>query len=250
MKIVRFVYRGKPRFGLLSSDHIELIHGNPFREVDVTGVSLGLSKAELLSPVDPSKVLAVGLNYRDHAKELDMDMPIEPCLFMKPPSALIGPGEAIVYPETSSRVDFEAELVIVVGRMARGIKSEEAADYIFGYTCGNDVTARDIQRKDEQWTRAKGFDTFCPVGPHVETELDTSDIYVRSRLNGELRQDGSTSQMVFDVFDLVSYISKAMTLYSGDIIFTGTPLGVDSMSPGDTIEVEIEGIGTLQNNIE
>jgi len=250
MKIVRFVYRGEPRYGLLNSDQIEVIHNLPFDEVDVTGVSVALSKVELLSPVDPSKIIAIGLNYRDHAKELDLEMPTEPCLFMKPTSSLIGSGNAIVYPEATGQVDFEAELVIVIRKVARCIKSGDAADYIFGYTCGNDVTARDIQKKDEQWTRAKGFDTFCPVGPHIETELDTSNIYVRSRLNGEIRQDGSTKEMVFDVFDLVSYISEVMTLYPGDIIFTGTPFGVGSMSPGDTIEVEIEGVGSLINKIE
>ncbi len=250
MKIIRLIYRGEPRYGILKGDQVEIVHGYPFDEIDVTGVSLALSKAELLSPVDPSKILAVGLNYKDHAEELDMDIPKEPHVFMKPISSLIGPGELIIYPEMSSQVDFEAELVIVVGKIAAGIKSEEAADYIFGYTCGNDVTARDIQRKDKQWTRAKGFDTFCPVGPHIETRLDTSNINIRSRLNKELRQNGNTSQMAFDVFHLISYISEVMTLYPGDIILTGTPCGVDSMSPGDTIEVEIEGIGTLRNKVE
>lgn len=250
MKIVRLLYRQEPRYGLLKGDQVEIIHGLPFDGIDVTGVSLAFSKAEILSPVDPSKILAVGLNYKDHARELGMEVPIEPHLFMKPISSLVGPGESILYPEMSSEVDFEAELVIVVGKIAGSIRAEEAADYIFGYTCGNDITARDIQRKDKQWTRAKGFDTFCPVGPHIETDLDTSNIYIRSRLNSELRQDGNTKEMAFDVFHLISYISEVMTLYPGDIILTGTPFGVGSMSVGDSVEVEIEGIGVLQNRVE
>ena len=204
----------------------------------------------LLAPCSPAKVVAVGLNYRDHAKELGMAVPEEPILFLKPPTTVIGQGEAIAFPEMASRVDYEAELGIVIKDTVKSIAPEEAHDHILGYTCVNDVTARDLQRKDGQWTRAKSFDTFCPVGPWIETDLDPGDLAVESFLNGEQRQASRTSQFIFPVDVLVSFISKIMTLFPGDLILTGTPAGIGPMKPGDEIEVRIEGIGSLKNTVQ
>ena len=208
-----------------------------------------LDEVRLLPPCLPSKIVCVGLNYRDHARELGMKTPEEPVIFLKPPSAVIGPGDDIVYPAASGRVDYEAELAVVIGREAGDISPDEAHEYILGYSCFNDVTARDLQERDGQWTRAKSFDTFAPIGPWIETELDTSDIFVRSFLNGMPRQESRTSQFLFDVPRLVSFISGIMTLFPGDVIATGTPAGIGPMSPGDEVSVEIEGIGVLRNKV-
>lgn len=198
----------------------------------------------------PSKIVCVGRNYAEHAAELGNDVPKSPLLFLKAPSSLIGDGDSIVLPSQSQQVEHEAELAVVIGRDCKDIAdAEDAFQYVRGYTCLNDVTARDIQRADVQFTRGKSFDTFCPIGPHIETELDVADIQVTCRLNGELKQAGRTSQMVFPVDFLIRYISRQMTLKAGDVIATGTPSGVSKMNTGDVCEVEIEGIGTLRNAI-
>jgi 2-keto-4-pentenoate hydratase/2-oxohepta-3-ene-1,7-dioic acid hydratase in catechol pathway len=191
--------------------------------------------------------VAIGLNYRDHAEELKLQLPEEPLLFMKPPSSVIGPGDAIVLPPQSTRVDFEAELAIVIGKAAKQVPRKAAREYILGYTCLNDVTARDLQTKDGQWTRAKSFDTFCPVGPWIETDVDPSDLQIELYLNGERKQESRTSNLIFDPFQLVEFITSVMTLLPGDLIATGTTSGIGPMKAGDTVEVRIEGIGSLKN---
>ncbi|MDP3066936.1 MAG: fumarylacetoacetate hydrolase family protein, partial [Methanobacteriaceae archaeon] len=200
-------------------------------------------------PVQPSKVVCVGLNYRDHAEELNMEIPDEPILFLKPHTAVIGHGASIIYPPQSHQVDYEAELAVVVGKDAHKISKENAFDYIAGYTILNDVTARDLQRKDGQWTRAKSFDTFCPIGPWIETDLDPGNQNISLLLNGQLKQKSNTRNMIFSVEELVSFISNIMTLKPGDVIATGTPPGVGSMQVGDMVEVEVEGIGVLKNRV-
>lgn len=204
---------------------------------------------KLFDPLSPSKIVCVGRNYAEHAKELGNEAPSEPILFLKPPSAVLAHGGTIVRPAASQRVDFEGELAIVIGRQAKNVKADEWRDYVRGFACANDVTARDLQKKDIQFTRGKGFDTFCPIGPHVETELDVSDLRVTTRVNGETRQDGRTSQMIFSCGYLLEFISGIMTLMPGDVILTGTPAGVGPLAAGDTVEVEIEGIGVLQNHV-
>lgn len=205
---------------------------------------------KILEPIRPSKIVCVGRNYREHAAELGNKMPDEPLLFLKAPSALISSGEEIVLPGASQQVEHEGELGVVIGRVARNIPSgEDPLSYVLGYTCVNDVTARDLQRKDVQFTRGKSFDTFCPVGPWIETNIDPGNVVVQTRLNGEVKQKGNTADMAFPVGFLIRYISEIMTLYPGDLIATGTPAGVSRMNPGDTVEVEVTGIGVLRNSI-
>ena len=208
-----------------------------------------LDDVRLLAPAVPTKVLAIGLNYLDHAEEMGLDLPTEPLLFLKPPSAVIGPNDTIILPPQSSRVDYEAELAIVIGKETRNISSEVAAQYILGYTCLNDVTERDLQKKDGQWTRAKGFNTFCPIGPWIDTDLDPRDLKIELSLNGELKQKSRTSQLVFDPFQLVEFISHIMTLFPGDVIATGTTSGIGPMNHGDVVEVRIEELGALINPV-
>lgn len=209
-----------------------------------------LGEIRLLSPTLPSKIVAIGLNYRDHAEEVGMPLPEEPLLFLKPSSSVIGPGDTIILPSQSARVDFEAELGVVIGKTARKVLGRDAQDCILGYTCLNDVTARDLQGKDGQWTRAKGFDTFCPIGPWIETELDPSDLGIELYLNGKFKQASRTSNLVFDPVRLVEFISGIMTLFPGDVIATGTTSGIGPMQSGDTVEVRIEGIGSLINIVQ
>jgi 2-keto-4-pentenoate hydratase/2-oxohepta-3-ene-1,7-dioic acid hydratase in catechol pathway len=194
-------------------------------------------------------VVAVGKNYLEHAEEMGGQLPEEPIMFLKPSTAVIGPGDPIPYPRISERVDHEAELAVVIGRLARRVRAEEAGKVILGYTCGNDVTARDLQAKDGQWTRAKGFDGFCPIGPWVETLVDPTDVEVLCRVNGEVRQNARTSQLAFGPATLVEFVTQVMTLLPGDVILTGTPAGVSAVKPGDRIEVEVEGIGVLANEV-
>jgi len=203
----------------------------------------------ILSPVQPSKIILVGLNYRDHARELRMAIPKEPVIFLKPPTAVIANAGNIIYPSGVKRLDYEAELALVVKKTARNIPAKSAKNYILGYTCLNDVTARDLQKKDGQWTRSKSFDTFCPIGPWIETKLDPSNLRIQCRLNDKLKQDSSTANFIFPVEYLVCFISRIMTLFPGDVISTGTPVGVGPMQPGDRVEVEIEGIGKLFNQV-
>ena len=210
-----------------------------------------LSELRILPPSCPSKIICVGLNYRDHAEELSMEVPETPILFLKPPSAVVGHEDKILYPACSSRVDYEAELAVVIGKRFKNIKADRAEDVIAGYTCFNDVTARDLQQKDGQWTRAKSFDTFAAFGPFIacSDELDVSDLKISCRVNGEIRQESSTSNLIFDIPYLIEFISEVMTLEVGDVIATGTPPGVGEMQRGDCVEVEIQGIGTLRNEV-
>ncbi|HVG24392.1 MAG TPA: fumarylacetoacetate hydrolase family protein [Thermoanaerobaculia bacterium] len=205
--------------------------------------------ATLLPPVTPSKIVCVGRNYAEHAKELGNEAPSEPILFLKPPSALLAPFGTIVRPPHSQRVDFEGELAVVIGREAKNVAENQWRDYVRGFACANDVTARDLQKKDVQFTRGKGFDTFCPIGPCLVDDLDPADLRVTTRVNGEIRQDGRTSQMIFPIPFLIEFISQIMTLVPGDVILTGTPAGVGPMNAGETVEVEVEGIGILRNEV-
>jgi 2-keto-4-pentenoate hydratase/2-oxohepta-3-ene-1,7-dioic acid hydratase in catechol pathway len=208
-----------------------------------------IGEAKLLSPCLPSKIVALGLNYRDHAEEVKLPIPDKPLLFIKPSTSVIGPGEAILYPKMSKRVDYEAELAVVIGKVAKNVSEEKAADYILGYTCLNDVTARDLQPKDGQWTLSKSFDTFSPIGPWIVTDMDPHQLEISSYLNGERRQHSNTKNLIFGPRQLVSFISWAMTLLPGDVIATGTPSGIGPMAIGDQIDVVIEGIGTLSNHV-
>ncbi|HPI94160.1 MAG TPA: fumarylacetoacetate hydrolase family protein [Deltaproteobacteria bacterium] len=228
------------------------VDGQTFREWNPATEEAGgdIEITKFLAPALPGKIIAVGLNYRDHALEMGLTLPAEPILFMKPSTSVIGPGDAIVYPEQSGRVDFEAELAVVVGRRCRKVNREDARNVILGYTCLNDVTARDLQAKDSQWTRAKSFDTFAPVGPWIETAVgDPHDLAISARLNGQIMQESNTRNLIFDVFDLIAFISSVMTLEPFDIIATGTPSGIGPMVRGDEIAIEIQGIGTLTNTV-
>lgn len=249
MKIVRYTLDRKTRYGILEGDIIHGLAGTPYRRLLRTGQSHKLSNVKLLAPCSPSKVVALGVNYRSHGEEMSHRIPIEPLIFIKPSTSVIGPEADIIYPSSSERVDYEGELGVVIGQRTRPVSTQEAYEYILGYTCVNDVTARDIQARDKQWTRSKGFDTFCPIGPCIETKLDPRNLMLETRLNGERMQYTSTADLIFPAYELVSFISQAMTLLPGDVIATGTTSGVGPMQPGDTIEVEIEGIGTLRNQV-
>jgi len=241
MKIVRFTSPEHPipRYGMWHGDHIRMMETDPFSRTAAAGSSeyVPVSDISLLSPCMPTKIVAVGLNYRDHAAELGMPLPDEPLIFLKPPSSVTGPGREIILPEMSRRVDYEAELGVVIKKRASQVGPDDTDSYILGYTCLNDVTARDLQKKDVQFTRSKSFDTFCPVGPWIETELDPSDLSVQSRLNGKTVQASRTNRLIHSVSELVSFISHCMTLEPGDLIATGTPRGVGPMKPGDEIEI-------------
>jgi 2-keto-4-pentenoate hydratase/2-oxohepta-3-ene-1,7-dioic acid hydratase in catechol pathway len=249
-KFVRYLYQGKEEYGLLEAeDRIRRITGDPFTGYRSTEGSAAPDEIRTLPVCRPTKIIAVGLNYRDHAREFNLEVPAEPLIFLKPPSAVIAAGDQIRIPSMSGRVDYEAELAVVIGRTCRNASREAAGDYILGYTCLNDVTARDLQTRDGQWTRAKSFDTFCPIGPYLVTGIDPGDLAVQSYLNGELRQSSRTSQLIFSVPDLVEFISRIMTLFPGDIISTGTPSGVGSLNPGDTVEIVVEQVGRLINTV-
>jgi 2-keto-4-pentenoate hydratase/2-oxohepta-3-ene-1,7-dioic acid hydratase in catechol pathway len=234
---------------VLEGDFVRPLRGTFFENPVPTGEDIPLAQVRLLAPVIPSKVVAIGKNYLEHAEEMGGPVPEEPIIFLKPSTAVIGPDDFISYPRISERVDHEAELAIVIGRLARRIKAEESGKFILGYTCGNDVTARDLQLKDGQWSRAKGFDGFCPLGPWVETQLDPTDVEVLCRVNGEVRQNARTSQLAFGPATLVEFITQVMTLLPGDVVLTGTPAGVSALKPGDKVEVEVEGIGVLANEV-
>lgn len=249
MKFIRYNYRDKIEYGILENKTITKIKGDIFSDFDITEDEIDLKSVKLLSPTAPSKIVAVGLNYVDHAKELKMDIPSNPIIFIKPASTVIGPEDPIIYPDTSTQVDYEAELGIVIGCRAKNIDKTDAKDYILGYTVFNDVTARDLQRKDTQWTRAKSYDTFAPIGPLIETDIDPFDLPISLRLNGELKQNSSTKNMIFNCYELLEFISEIMPLNPGDIIATGTPPGVGPMNRGDTVEAGIEGIGILKNYV-
>jgi len=253
--IIRFERNGKIKHGWMVEEErkVRVIEGDIYKRDQtkpvMTGLELSLDEVRIVSPCTPGKIVCVGVNYRDHAAEMGLDLPKEPLLFLKPSSSVIGPGEAIVYPGMSRNLHFEGELAVVIKKEARHIKAEDADDYILGFTCANDVTARDLQQSDGQWSRAKGFDTFCPLGPAIAAKLDYQNLRIVTRVNGEVRQESSTSQMVFSVPQLLEAITAVMTLMPGDVVITGTPPGVGPLQPGDEVSVTIEGIGTLTNKV-
>lgn len=250
MKLIRYKLRDAIDYGVLDEDGVRSLPGGLFGDGTPGARVAALDEVELLAPCQPTKIVAVGRNYAAHAAELGNEVPAEPLVFLKPASAVIGPEAPIVYPgHLSQHMDHEAELAAVIGRRARHVRREQAMDVVLGLTCGNDVTARDLQRRDGQWTRAKGMDTFCPLGPWIVPTREIGDWAVRCRVNGVLRQDGRTGQMIFDLPALIAYITAFMTLEPGDVILTGTPAGVGPLHPGDRVEVEVEGIGVLANPV-
>jgi 2-keto-4-pentenoate hydratase/2-oxohepta-3-ene-1,7-dioic acid hydratase in catechol pathway len=251
VRVIRVQAGANARYGVIVDDMVYALRGaEPWDSPLEPGDKIGpLRQIELLAPCQPSKIVCLGRNYVAHAKEHGADVPKAPLIFLKPSTAVIAPGAAIVLPAQSKQVEHESELAVVIGRRARNVARDDASRYIFGYTCGNDVTARDLQNSDGQWTRSKSFDTFCPLGPWIETELNIADLEVTCRVNGETRQHGRTSELVFDIPHLVSHISGIMTLLPGDVIMSGTPAGVSPIHAGDSVEVEIEGIGVLRNPV-
>lgn len=255
MRIARFTppkeISSSPLFGVVSGAEIEILAGDPlYSGITKTGEKVSLNAVKLLAPVIPrSKVVCVGKNYADHAKEMDSVVPEQPVIFIKPNTSVIGPEDAIVWPAMSKKVDHEAELAIVIGKICKEVPKEKVNDVIFGYTIGNDVTARDLQKVDGQWSRAKGFDTFCPLGPWIETELDPRDLAISAEVDGQLRQNDRTSSMIFDIPTIIHFISQVYTLLPGDVILTGTPAGVGEIPVGSKVSITVEGIGTLTNHV-
>lgn len=251
MRIVRYqTNEGAPAYGWMLEDKVGEVQGNIYGEYRRREAKVPVTELKLLAPCEPGKIVCVGRNYVEHARELGNEVPKVPLIFLKPPSSIISNGDAIILPPQSKQVEHEAELVVVIGKRAKNVTTETARETVFGYTIGNDVTARDLQQTDGQWTRAKGFDTFCPFGPWIDTEFDPSDAVVTCRVNGQMRQMASTRDMVFNVGTLIAYISSVMTLEPGDLIFTGTPAGVDELKNGDVVDVEIEGLGKLSNPVK
>ena len=257
MRIARYTTGQDPTYGIVSEDDngslvIAEVQGDPlYQPITYTGVHVSLADARLLAPVIPrSKVVGIGKNYADHVAEMGGgEAPTEPLMFLKPNTSVVGPGDPIVLPRQSTNVHYEGELAVVIGRICKDVPRERVAEVVFGYTCANDVTARDLQSSDGQWSRAKGFDTFCPLGPWIETDLDPADLALTTRLDGRTVQDGRTSMLIHDVATLVSHVSAAFTLLPGDVILTGTPAGVGTIVAGQRVEVEIDGIGTLSNPV-
>ena len=251
MRIVRFQRdpSDPPSWGWVKEDRLGVIEGSPFEIFRRQEALLSLEKVRLLAPIAPSKIVCVGWNYLVHVDESDAGVPKVPLLFLKPPSSVIGPGDVILLPPQADQVEHEGELAVILGRQGRWVSPEESSQLILGYSIANDITARDLQRSDDQWTRAKGFDTFCPIGPWIETEMDASDTMIKCSVNGQLRQMASTRDMIFPVRELIAFISSIMTLNPGDVILTGTPAGVGKLNPGDEVTVEIEGIGSLSNQV-
>ena len=251
MRIVRYQTRDgtKPKYGWLLGDNVGEIGGNVFGRYRRKEAETALADVKLVAPSEPSKIICVGRNYVEHARELGNEVPKVPLLFLKPPSSIISDGDRVILPPQSTQVEHEGELVVVIGKRGRNITGENARKHILGYTIGNDVTARDLQKSDGQWTRAKGFDTFCSFGPWIDTEFDPADAVLTCRVNGQMRQMASTRDMVFNVPTLIAYISSVMTLEPGDLLFTGTPAGVGELKNGDDVVVEIEGLGVLRNPV-
>jgi 2-keto-4-pentenoate hydratase/2-oxohepta-3-ene-1,7-dioic acid hydratase in catechol pathway len=250
MRLIRYITKNEaPTYGWVHEDMVGALQGDPFTEFQRMEATLPQGSVTLLNPVTPSKIICVGRNYVAHAKEHEAEVPDVPLLFLKPPSAVIGPEEKILLPPQSQQVEHEAELVVVIRKRGRWIQLEDALNHVLGYTVGNDVTARDLQWRDNQWSRAKGFDTFCPLGPWIETDFDPADAMITCYVNGEMRQMASTRDMVFSVRQLIAFASSVMTLEPGDILMTGTPAGVGPLEAGDVVEVKIEGIGTLRNPV-
>lgn len=249
MRLIRYMYKKTKQWGWVYEDQVGLVEGDIFGEFRRLEVDMKLEEIEYLPPVEPSKIICIGRNYTSHAAEHGVEVPDIPLLFLKPPSALIGHGGKIILPPQSNMVEHEAELAVIIGKKGRWINPEEASDFIFGYTIANDVTARDLQRRDGQWTRGKGFDSFCPLGPWIDTDYDPSDSLIICKVNNEIRQMSSTRDMVFPVSQLVAYASTVMTLIPGDVLLTGTPAGVGILRSGDQIEIEIEQLGKLRNTV-
>lgn len=249
MIIVRYKDGRSKKYGILEGETILEIAEKPYNRIKKTGVRKKLKNVKLLAPCEPSKILAIGINYKDHAAEMGHELPEEPVIFMKAPTAVIAHEDKIVYPPLSKRVDYESELAVVIKKKGKNIPREEAFNYVLGYTCLNDVTARDLQRKDGQWIRGKSFDTFCPIGPWIVTDIDISNLSIQAYLNGERRQNSNTKHLIFTVDDLIYRISQVMTLLPGDVITTGTSSGVGPMKPGDKVEIVVEKIGTLRNYV-
>ncbi len=250
MKYVRYITDGQESYGVLEGEIVCRIEGDIFGDWNVTEDRVRLEDVRLLAPCKPSKIVAVGINYRDHASEMNHDLPVDPILFLKPSTAVIGPEDTVIRPEMSAQVDFEAEMGLVIGKLTRNVEPENAFDHVLGATCFNDVTARDLQKKDGQWTRAKSFDTFAPMGPYIVTGLDYNNLDIELVLNEETKQKSNTAYLINRADQLISYISKVMTLYPGDVIATGTPSGVGPMEKGDVVEVRIGGIGVLRNKVD
>lgn len=251
MRFIRYQYKHEPvSYGWIQDNQIGKVVGDLFGEYRRQEVFLPMEQVTLKAPVRSGKILGIGRNYIDHANEQGVDVPEIPIIFLKPTTSVIGPEERIILPVQSVEVVHEAELAIVIGKRGRWIEAEKAFDHVLGFTIGNDVTARDLQRKDLQWTRAKGFDTFCCLGPWIETDLDSSDALITCRVNGELRQMASTREMVFSIAQLIVYVSSIMTLDPGDVILTGTPAGSGPIKKGDTVEIQIDGIGSLINHVD
>ncbi len=248
MRVVRIFHEEDVRYGLADESMVTLISDEPFAAWETEGL-VPLPHAQLLAPAIPTKIVCAGINYRAHAAEMGHDLPTEPLIFLKPPTAVIGHGAEIRIPKGFDTVDYEGELAAIIGRRTHNITADEAPAHILGYTCANDVTNRVLQKRDGQWTRAKGFDTFCPLGPWVETDVDPADLLLESFVNGERRQASRTSDMIFDVYELVSFVSSVMTLLPGDAVLTGTPSGVGPVVAGDVIEIRIEGVGSLINHV-
>jgi 2-keto-4-pentenoate hydratase/2-oxohepta-3-ene-1,7-dioic acid hydratase in catechol pathway len=258
VRIARFSVADQIAFGVVDGEpdgegstalHVTAIDGHPFGPFELSGARFPLADVRLLAPVVPSKVIGVGKNYAEHAREMGGEAPADPVVFLKPSTAVVGPDDAVRLPALSSEVHHEAELAVVIGRLVRELPIERALEAVLGYTCGNDVTARDLQRTDDQWARAKGFDTFCPLGPWVETDLDPADVLVQCTVDGQVRQQARTSAMLHSVAELVAYVSAVMTLLPGDVLLTGTPAGVGPLVDGDVVEVTVGGVGTLRNRV-
>jgi len=253
--IIRFERNGKKKHGWMVEEEnkVRVIEGDIYKRDGgkpvMTGLEVPLSEVQLLAPSAPSKVVCIGINYEDHIKEMGSEVPAEPLMFLKPSTTVIGPGDTIVYPSATQNLHYEGELAVVIKKEARNITAAEAEDYILGFTCALDITARDLQQQDGQWTRAKGFDTFCPIGPAIAAKVDYQDLRIVTKVNGEIRQDASTSQMIFTVPQLLEAVTSVMTLLPGDVVLTGTPAGVGPLQPGDEVSVTIEGIGTLTNKV-
>jgi 2-keto-4-pentenoate hydratase/2-oxohepta-3-ene-1,7-dioic acid hydratase in catechol pathway len=251
-KFIKFKSPGgdKAVWGIVNGNKCRHIEGTPYSKYDRTGRESSIDEIEIISPVSPTKIICIGLNYTDHAAELGMELPEEPLFFLKAPSAVIGSGRNIIKPPGCDRLDYEAELGLVIKQRCKNVSEELVRDYILGYTCFNDITARDIQEKESQWAHAKSFDTFAPAGPYIVTGINPGKLRIKLSLNGEIKQESNTANMIFSVYELVSYISENMTLYPGDLITAGTPPGVGQMEIGDRVEVEIENTGKLVNYIE
>jgi 2-keto-4-pentenoate hydratase/2-oxohepta-3-ene-1,7-dioic acid hydratase in catechol pathway len=250
MRVARFSLNGEPRFGIVDGPELVVLKGHPLvLGYETTGERVPIKEVKLLAPTIPSKVVCVGKNYADHAAELGIALNDEPTIFFKPSSAIIGPGDAIILPTQSQQIELEAELTIVIGQMAKNVSEDDALDYVWGFTIANDVTARDLQFSDDQWARSKAFDSFCPLGPWIETEFIPDGQLIESRINGEVRQSASIDLMLHNVPKIISYVSHNMTLLPGDIILTGTPAGIAKINSGEIVECEIEGIGNLVNPV-